>query len=745
MGRVFLSYARDDLRRASKVAEALEVAGHDVWWDSRLKGGAEYSEKIDEALTSADSVVVLWSKTSVHSEWVRDEAAVGKQNGRLVPATIDGTQPPLGFRQLHTIDLSGRGRTGLQRLIEAVGEGAGQVRLNPAKSMPRSAWTRWWIGGGIALLLLIAAGLYLTRESPSAERQVSLAVLPFADLSPAKDKAYFAEGLAEEILSTLAAEPGIKVLGRTSARMIERGADPVRLRKQLAVTHLLEGSARSAGDQLRINVRLIDTEDGRQVWEEEYQGRPADVFAVQDQIAEAVVQRLRGMLPGRKVRSASETSVETYQNYLAARALMRSRSLTSLREAFNLAQRVVRSDPKYPPGRALLAELYFLLSDAVTAYGSMPIEEARKLGGSHARAAIRLNPNVADGYAALGLLLPAEQALAPMQRALELDPSRADLRSWYGSLLHELGRHDEGLVHTRAAVSIDPLAFAPVTRLVQTLATSGLHEEANQTVEQFRARGGDADLVHPFMMLIAQGQGDWSGAILHGRRAIARGAMRHDYFLRGMAADLFALGFASEAASILPSGLGQFHAPFYAGDFARLRQNINRHGPSIWAMKDGGFAFTYLASSRDWKALVDLYDRGPPQGRSCLAMPDYLPISFVLALRGVGRQGEADALLGCVRQRLALETRQKARFPPAFPADLEFNRASLSALEGDSAGALHWLGRAVDRRWAGQPYSSRLSHYPQFDALKGDPRLALLQQRIDAAIAKERREYLAQR
>src|SRR5437764_15363007 len=99
MASVFLSYDRDDADKARPLAHALEKAGHDVWCDLHVRGGAQFSKVIEEALKAADVVVVLWSKQSVESAWVRDEAGAGRDSGRLVPVTIDGTEPPLGFRQ----------------------------------------------------------------------------------------------------------------------------------------------------------------------------------------------------------------------------------------------------------------------------------------------------------------------------------------------------------------------------------------------------------------------------------------------------------------------------------------------------------------------------------------------------------------------------------------------------------------------------------------------------------------------
>ena len=142
MASVFLSYDREDAERARSVALALERAGHSVWWDRHIKGGAQYSNEIEEALKRADAVVVLWSAQSVQSAWVRDEAAAGRDSGRLVPVRLDGTDPPLGFRQYQTIDLShwkGRGKPApLIELLAAVGAAAGApASVDVRPTLPR--------------------------------------------------------------------------------------------------------------------------------------------------------------------------------------------------------------------------------------------------------------------------------------------------------------------------------------------------------------------------------------------------------------------------------------------------------------------------------------------------------------------------------------------------------------------------------------------------------------------------------
>ena len=105
MASLFLSYAREDAGRVGPLAAALEGVGHSVWWDRHLKGGQGFADAIERALDSADVVIACWTVYSIHSDWVRDEAAVGRDKGRLLPLNLDGCLPPLGFRQYHTIDL----------------------------------------------------------------------------------------------------------------------------------------------------------------------------------------------------------------------------------------------------------------------------------------------------------------------------------------------------------------------------------------------------------------------------------------------------------------------------------------------------------------------------------------------------------------------------------------------------------------------------------------------------------------
>src|SRR5829696_5832663 len=163
---VFLSYAHGDQSRARKLAAALESSGYTVWWDALIEGGTRYAKSIDDALQKADVVIVLWSKRSVESDWVRDEAAQGRDRHRLVPLSLDGTLPPLGFRQYQMIDLSHwRGRLDapqMEAVRRAIAAAGGHENI-PATPAGQGTTRRTVVAGTAAAAAVAAGGLAAWR------------------------------------------------------------------------------------------------------------------------------------------------------------------------------------------------------------------------------------------------------------------------------------------------------------------------------------------------------------------------------------------------------------------------------------------------------------------------------------------------------------------------------------------------------------------------------------------------------
>lgn len=367
MASLFLSYSREDGRCAEALAHVLESAGHQVWWDRHIASGREFTAEIEQALNEADVILVAWSKHSAKSPWVRDEAAIGRDSGRMLPLVIDGSQPPLGFRQFQAFDLTGwTGRDGDARTAALIA--ALEARLSgarapqaPRKSRPSFPEPKalWIAAAAILVMVATAVTMLLLRPGRAEAEPTSLAVLPFKNLS--SDTPYFAEGVAEEILSQLAREPQFKVAGRTSSALFKDAAELRDVGRRLHVAYVLEGSVRSAGNQVRVNVSLVDAREGTRLWSQNFRGTLDDIFAIQESIGQQVAANLKRKLVFKAVVKGATTSRgDVYELYLTARSLIRTREPAQLVAAVELLRRAVKLDPNYAPAWARLAQASFM-------------------------------------------------------------------------------------------------------------------------------------------------------------------------------------------------------------------------------------------------------------------------------------------------------------------------------------------------------------------------------------------------
>lgn len=748
MADVFLSYKREDAARVRKLVAALRKAGLDVWWDEDIPPSAPWEATIEKALADAKAVIVCWSPASAASENVRSEARVARDDGRLIQVFLKPCSPPLFFGERQGIDLSKwRGNADdprIARVVECTSLQTATAAAEGTRAAGRGGFriaTNPRVLAATAVLLLIGGGGVIAWRSAVARPAPELAVLPFEDLSPTHDKSYFAQGIAEEIQSTLAAEKGIKVLGRTSARAIGRDKDPRAIRASLGVTHLLEGSTRTFGNDLRVNVRLIDTRDGSEMWEEEYRGGLSDVFSDEDRIARTVAQRLRGTLFGQAVAAAPKTTINAYDGYLAAQALIRQNERAPMTRAWEIARQIVQAHPDYAPGQALYAHATHLLTEGTYSYGTIPPDKARPIILAHAREAIRLAPNRADGYAALGLALSWQDSVAAYQKALALDPSREDARDNLGIALNVLRRNDEAMEQYRIGAEIDPLDPAPINRYTQMLAASGQAAQAMKVIDQFAARGGSQAEAWRFRGNTYRYLGDEIRHIAARRKALQIDPglpYQHEWLVEG----LHLLGLTQEAAKYR-SHVSLYFQLFIANDTAGLKARVAADGPKAWDTNGVQLAIFALARARDWPAIVRFYDVRPAAYRDvCLTAPPFSPF-LIIGLERAGRRAEAQRLLQCTQAQVTSQLNQHFRNPDDAPGELEIMQASLLAIGGDKR-ALDWIGKAEQRHWLGQYYSADLNDWPQFDGLRNDPRYAALRQHALTVVAQQRAAVIAQ-
>jgi eukaryotic-like serine/threonine-protein kinase len=390
------------------------------------------------------------------------------------------------------------------------------------------------IAHDVRSLLTLAVGT--SAAVPASPDTPSIAVLPFASPSSDPNDEFFTDGVTEEILNALAQIPALRVAGRSSAFTFKGRHEDLRtVGSKLGVATILEGTMRRAGTRLRISAQLIDTGSGYQIWSERYDRVVEDVFAVQDEIARTIADRLKVSLAssrsGGMVRPPT-THVGAYELYLKGRALLYQRGLSILK-AIDCFSEAVALDPSYAQAWAGLADGY-----TTSGYsGFKPAVEVRSRALAAARRALESGPEVSEAHNALAcatLLFERNYPLAEreFQRALELNPSYPQARAWYGLFfLHWVaGREQDAREQMSRLLQVDPLsgyanvivAFADVTS-----------RRPSQAVEHAQ-RGVELDpnsyLAHWSLTLALHGCARYEEAVGAAERALALSG-RHNWAL----------------------------------------------------------------------------------------------------------------------------------------------------------------------------------------------------------------------
>jgi len=312
--------------------------------------------------------------------------------------------------------------------------------------------------------------------------QRSIAVLPFLDMSQARDQQYLADGLAEELLNLLAQIPELRVAARTSSFAFKNKPEDVStMAKDLHVAHVLEGSVRKAGNHVRITAQLIRADSGYHLWSETYDRTLDDIFKLQDQIAGAVVQALKVKLLGSNLPRATPANLDAYNLYLQGRFVAGQHSREGYAQAIDYLERAVQLDRNYEPSWTELAIVYL----DVAARGFMPAPQALGKARDAVNTALRLNPKSARAHVALGYLHMNDDwdwgaADREFAQALRFEPGSADVLHAAGSLDLVLGRADKSVNMFLAALARDPLRASSYSNLGVAYFADGRLTDAEQ-------------------------------------------------------------------------------------------------------------------------------------------------------------------------------------------------------------------------------------------------------------------------
>ena len=311
-----------------------------------------------------------------------------------------------------------------------------------------------------------------------------IAVLPFTNLSSNPEEGYFADGMTEELISTVSRIEGTEVISRTSVMQYKMAPKPIReISKELDAGTVLEGSVRKAGNRLRVSVQMIDAARDRHVWAESYDRDLNDVFAIQTDIAERVASALKARLPtGAPAAEGSTENLNAYTSYLRALQLSNEGSIVSMKQAIALLESTVAMDPNFVRAYAKLAEMWRHCGAYEDYLSSM------KKGEAAAAKALELGPDTADAHAAMATIDMGldrfEDARKELEKAVAINPNLAEAHRLLGEVRGAFGRLDEAIEHFRRAETLDPLTAINGLLLSQVLRADGKLEEAQAEVDK---------------------------------------------------------------------------------------------------------------------------------------------------------------------------------------------------------------------------------------------------------------------
>lgn len=578
MSDIFVSYARSDEPHAERVTGALRDAGYTVWRDEELPAHRAYADVIEERLKLAAAVVVLWSAEAVKSQWVRAEADTARSAGTLVQATLDGSIPPLPFNQIQCADLSDWN--------------------GPSDH-------RGWHKLEASVRSLAGVGTGDERRPRGRAGRIGMCVLPFENMSGEADQEYFSDGISEDITTDLSKVSALEVIARNTAFQFKgRSIDVTEVARKLGVSHVLEGSVRKAGDQVRITAQLVDGSTGGHIWAERYDRELTDIFAIQDEISKAIVDALKlRLLPQEKqaIEQRGTTSAEAYNLYLMANNYWVTGNWGDVRQAelvMRICSRAVDADPNYARAWGLLAIVQCVLH-FVHQHGE------------------------SDG-------------LAAAERALALDPDLAEAEVVKARHFHEQGRFEEANKALERTVVLGPDSWGVQHEAAMIYYFERRYEEAARHFEKATSIA-ETDF-HSWGMLTSAYEelGDMDGVVRAAHNAVADAKrVLADNPTNGAALAMGATGFA------------------ILGEKERFREWVDRAqlvDPDNMIMQYN-FACAFAKRLKDYDSAMDLLERrladvSPTLFRAALNDPDFMGMKDLPRFKAMIREA---------KQRLGIE------------------------------------------------------------------------------------------
>ncbi|MEP6982524.1 MAG: TIR domain-containing protein [Sphingomicrobium sp.] len=464
MTDVFVSYARPDEPHANCVADALRSRGYRVWRDDELPAHRTYADVIEEHLKDAKAVVVLWSADAAKSQWVRAEADAARGLGTLIQVSVDGTIAPMPFNQTQCADLK-----------------------NWNGELDHAGWRK--LLSSVAALTGTAENDEERKTARPSRRDVSVCVLPFANMSDETGQEYFSDGISEDITTDLSKVSALEVIARNTAFQFKgKSVDISAVAKKLGVSHVLEGSVRKAGGRVRITAQLIEGSSGGHIWAERYDRDITDIFAIQDEISKAIVAALKiKLLPDEKkaIEHRGTANVDAYNLYLMARQYWITGDFGDRRreeKVIRICRRSIEIDPDYAQAWALMA-----LAQANLHHGFAAHKVADD-GAAAAERALALDPQIAEAHLPKAWRLAEQgrhkEANAELAIALELSPDSWEVNKESARIFYRQRRPDDAARHLERAIEVMETDYHGLGMLFAYYNAKGDVEAARRTARR---------------------------------------------------------------------------------------------------------------------------------------------------------------------------------------------------------------------------------------------------------------------
>ena len=574
--------------------------------------------------------------------------------------------------------------------------------------------------------------------SEEANTEKSIAVLPFVNMSSDTEQEFFSDGITEEILNSLASVKNLKVAGRTSSFAFKGQNDDLRrIGDALGVNHILEGSVRKAGAQVRITAQLIQVDNGCHLWSETYDRELTDVFAIQDEIANEILKQLKSKLLADDVvvAQAKRTSPEVYELYLQAKQRIYTRIRPEIETAVNELDEAIQLDGEYAPAFAQRGIAILLLSDQQ--YGSIPNDESARRAKRYFDQALQLDPNLAEGWAGVGLYYinngsnDTEAAIDALAKALSINPNLIDAGNWLQIALRNEGDVLGSMEIIEELVERDPLyrpAFSNAMAMFNNFGRQDKAEALLKRIEAFDPENPDLLLARATNLLYAGHYGEGL-KIMEERRELGN--------MSGVAKIFLSIGLM---------GTGQFErattegSPYWQPDALYATGKIDDAFELAHDQARGGdpgtLFYLLLRANRDQELVDYLEERWPSLSAFASENPGGdigygIMEAVAIAYSNTGNVVRFDEAMQFVDRRLVSLAEQG--ISNAF---FSLNLATHAALSGDIETAFTHLEAAVDGGWVavGEPADIE----PGLRALVDDPRYAELETRMLASVNEDR-------